>query len=148
MLSRDNYLNESVKSCGCYRKELCKRKDNKFRKPLGEASRNCLYKSYKDNAFKRKLQFNIDLNTFDKLTSDNCYFCDIKPYQKIDKANKRNGDYIYNGIDRINNNLGYTKENSVSCCGICNRAKNNLSLEDFYLWIKRIIKHGKFNDNK
>ena len=35
------------------------------------------------------------------------------------------------GIDRIDNNIGYTKENAVSCCGICNRMKMNSTFNDF-----------------
>ena len=45
-------------------------------------------------------------------------------------------DY-YNGIDRIDNNIGYTIDNSVSCCKYCNFAKNDFLLDEFLLWIKR-----------
>lgn len=42
----------------------------------------------------------------------------------------------YNGIDRVNNNEGYTLLNSLSCCIICNRAKNSLSYGEFIEWVK------------
>lgn len=35
------------------------------------------------------------------------------------------------GIDRVDNNIGYTKENSVSCCGICNRMKVDSTFDNF-----------------
>ena len=35
------------------------------------------------------------------------------------------------GIDRVDNNIGYTKENAVSCCGICNIMKMSSTFEDF-----------------
>lgn len=50
-----------------------------------------------------------------------------------------------NGIDRINSNKGYEKDNCVSCCPICNRMKLDLSLEDFYAHIEKIYKK-RFND--
>ena len=45
-----------------------------------------------------------------------------------------------NGIDRIDNNIGYTKENSVPCCEICNKAKRDMSYNDFINYLKRIVK--------
>jgi hypothetical protein len=48
------------------------------------------------------------------------------------------GYYLYNGIDRVDNTLGYSKENCVSCCKICNYMKQVLTLEEFYSHIRRI----------
>lgn len=45
---------------------------------------------------------------------------------------------FYNGIDRVNNDLGYITENVVTCCIFCNRAKGAGSLEEFLTWRKRI----------
>lgn len=36
-----------------------------------------------------------------------------------------------NGIDRVDNDIGYVLDNCVSCCGSCNIAKGVLSVEDF-----------------
>ncbi len=43
-------------------------------------------------------------------------------------------------IDRKDNLLGYSKENSLPCCFVCNRAKGNMSYKNFILWIKAIKK--------
>jgi len=37
-------------------------------------------------------------------------------------------------------NKNQTKENSVPCCFICNRAKGNMGYKDFILWIQTIAK--------
>lgn len=47
-----------------------------------------------------------------------------------------------NGIDRIDSNIGYTKENSVSCCKFCNFAKHTMSESDFYKWIRRVYEYN------
>jgi len=42
------------------------------------------------------------------INQSNCKYCDLEPLQcyKINSGEK----YIYNGIDRVNNTLGYTEE--------------------------------------
>ena len=49
-------------------------------------------------------------------------------------------DFLYNGIDRKDNNIGYIIENCVSCCGICNRMKMDMSYDDFLNHIRLIYK--------
>ena len=46
---------------------------------------------------------------------------------------------IINGIDRINNDIGYTIENSLTCCKICNYAKNTMSMREFIAWLEKIV---------
>ena len=43
-----------------------------------------------------------------------------------------------NGIDRIDSNIGYIKENCVSCCWTCNKMKNNFSQKEFLEKINKI----------
>lgn len=45
------------------------------------------------------------------------------------------------GVDRIDNDLGYTPDNSVACCKTCNYAKNDMSLREWHDWISRLISH-------
>jgi hypothetical protein len=50
---------------------------------------------------------------------------------------------LYNGIDRIDSDKGYTSNNTVSCCKTCNFAKNELTTQEFYDWVQRIHKNFK-----
>lgn len=50
-----------------------------------------------------------------------------------------------NGIDRVDNNKGYTLNNCVPCCKTCNQAKHRLSQEYFIEWVEKIYKHLKTN---
>lgn len=52
-----------------------------------------------------------------------------------------NGAFTYNGIDRLNNDEGYTVENTVTCCSVCNRAKHTMGFEAFRAWIARVYTH-------
>lgn len=47
-----------------------------------------------------------------------------------------------NGIDRVDSNIGYTKDNSVPCCKYCNFAKHTMSEDDFYVWVKRVYEYN------
>jgi hypothetical protein len=51
------------------------------------------------------------------------------------------GNYVYNGIDRIDSSIGYVIENCISCCGRCNVAKMSESQQDFLSWIDRVYSH-------
>ena len=47
----------------------------------------------------------------------------------------------FNGVDRINSNKGYTKDNCVSCCKLCNYMKNKYSEEIFKKHVDKIYKY-------
>lgn len=129
----------NTKSCGCLRIELDK--IPKYFLPNGEASFNQLYNNYQKRAQKSNFIFTLNKQQFKLLTSSNCKYCDSEPKQKLG-LNRIHGHYIYNGIDRIENNKGYTIENSVSCCKICNFMKHILTEEEFFEHIKKIIIHS------
>ena len=48
---------------------------------------------------------------------------------------------IYNWIDRIDSDWWYTKDNTVTCCKYCNRAKMDLKQDEFLSHIKRIYEY-------
>ena len=122
-----------TKSCGC-----SKGSGNKL--PYSKASFNALYKAYKYKANKRGIEFILTQEEFGRLTKCNCRYCGIAP-QQIFFNRKGNGPYIYNGIDRVNNAIGYTISNVVACCGQCNHAKMTLILTDFKEWVGRLSEH-------
>lgn len=52
-------------------------------------------------------------------------------------------EYIYNGIDRVDNAVGYILENCIPCCEFCNKAKGTKTYFDFLDWICRLIAYKK-----
>lgn len=136
-IGRNLLRSGGTKSCGCLALEL--RKSNTYaRKPEGEASGRSLYYQYQNGAKNRNLEFDLSIDEFLKLTKENCHYCGIQPKQKYQALNCY-GAYIYNGVDRVKNKIGYTLSNCVSCCKICNTAKNVMSYEEFVAWLDRLI---------
>ena len=91
------------------------------------------YKYNTDNNNKKEYEFNIPKEIFYKMRDNtNCYIC-----------NKEPSNTHKNGIDRINNDFGYEKANIMSCCGMCNLMKKDLSLKDFLKYCNDIYKYQK-----
>ncbi len=105
------------------------------------------YSNYQANAKTRNLLFELTEAEFHELTQKDCFYCGAKPANGKDSKHPRNGAYIYNGIDRLDNNEGYIMENCITACHACNYAKTNLSVEAFLEkvkeirdWAKRLIR--------
>lgn len=69
------------------------------------------FKDYIKGSLKRDYEFTLTFEEFSDLVDKECFYCDYKKDEEV------------NGIDRVDNSKGYTKENSVPCCEICNRIK-------------------------
>lgn len=121
------------KSCGCYNVESHYRE-------YGQASFTDLFLRYKNAAKKRELTFELDKILFKNLTSSTCFYCGQAPIVEHRRKVFENGYYIYNGIDRIDNSIGYTVENVVPCCKNCNKAKHTMSAEDFLYWAEKVYR--------
>lgn len=119
-------------------KELLAEKNSIIKVPYGSTARKKVISTYKRSAKQKNIVFSLNDEQLMHLLSGNCHYCGQEP-SNVQKY--RNGNFIYNGIDRINNNDGYTEENSVSCCNMCNRAKRNISYDNFIAWIKKAYRH-------
>lgn len=123
----------------------CGMKNERFqiRLPDNLALKNSLYRNYKNRANKKRLSFSIEFNKFCEIIQKNCFYCGVEPQQKGLKREIRNRNFKYNGLDRIDNSLGYTLENCVPCCEQCNNSKKTLQMEEWMLWINRLTEFQK-----
>lgn len=112
-----------------------------------QSSKKSIYCNYKTNARKRGIQFNLEFKDFVLIAEQTCIYCGCHPSNKINSKSLV-GEWKYNGIDRIDNNKHYTKENSVSCCKRCNFMKSNLSKNDFLNHIKKIYEYIKSQNER
>lgn len=134
-------INGNSKSCGCYAKdvaaELAKKLGAESKQNDGSIAARQLYANYKHGAKKRGLYFEISFEQAMKLYEGDCVYCGAKP-TKINHIAASNSFFKYNGIDRVDNDIGYIPENCVSCCKKCNEAKKAMKLEEFADWIKAV----------
>ena len=140
----NNLLTGATISCGCHNLE-------RIRGPQGESGFNALYTNYSRLAKKREIEFELTKEEFRNLVTRNCKYCGTEPKQKFWihgkglNQTKEHSTFIYNGIDRVDSSKNYTIDNCVPCCGICNMAKNERTLEEFQDWIDRLC---EFNSKK
>lgn len=89
------------------------------------------YKEYYTRAVKKiNKSFEITMDDYLKIIAEKCYICG-----KESKGEHRNG------IDRIDNDKGYTLDNVKPCCGECNYSKNDFKLQDYLNKSKEIYEY-------
>lgn len=86
------------------------------------------YHAYQRGAEQRGYAFDLTIEAFEQLVAQNCIYCNMQPLKRIWYIDKY---YYFNGIDRVDNTLGYTISNCVPCCSGCNRCKGTLTVEYF-----------------
>jgi hypothetical protein len=94
---------------------------------ITDPPREYLHSTYKKSARVRGIEFNLSKQQVTDLVSKNCHYCD----EMNDKG--------VNGIDRIDNDIGYIIDNSVPCCTVCNYMKGELSKANFIGYCKNIL---------
>lgn len=127
IVSKSALHSATVRSCGCI---------HKF--DDGIAARNFVYSRYRRRAKKDlRLDFGLTMEQFIETTQKPCYYCGALP-NNIMKRENYNGEYVYNGLDRVDSNKGYMFDNVVPCCRTCNVAKGALPLDEFIKWSQRV----------
>ncbi len=136
-MRKDTILSASDKGC------IKCRGNNKS--ATSDAVHNIYYGHYRTGAISRGFDWNLNKEDFNKLISQDCFYCGKQPeeLQSLKRYNRTNKPILVNGVDRINSSLGYSKENCVPCCTMCNRMKLDYSLSDFYNHVSRIYNHIK-----
>jgi len=136
IILKGSLMGGKTKSCGCLQMEQIRRVGKK-KLDYGIANMRSIFEKYQYKAKKRKLRFDLTEDQFKEITQRDCYYCGVKP-SNIKNSKGSNGEYTYSGMDRVDNNKGYTIDNVVPCCITCNMAKNNKTLHEFKDWIKKV----------
>lgn len=141
ILSSVRLINGNTKSCGCLRSEIQKEKCKNRALPRGLAALNRVFYHYRRSASKRNLEWKLSKNLLKLLIFSNCFYCGQEPNNEKSYNKKQNGVIIRNGIDRIDSKIGYTQDNCVPCCKMCNLMKLNYTQEKFLNQIKKICQN-------
>lgn len=132
-------ISGNTKSCKCYRNTLLA-KERTLGK--GYASFKEVLRHYIRTSTKRGHKFNLSESICYEIMQKDCIYCGTSPSQ-IYKHRDCFGEFIYNGMDRIDSSKGYFEGNVVPCCKTCNYAKRIMSLSEFKEWIERVYKRRK-----
>lgn len=126
--------------CGCLTKQ---NQSDSLKQPFKHIRiRYNSIKSRKDH----KLELSFE--EYVSICKKDCSYCGYNPFLNKEQKILKQGKYrpivdIYNGVDRVNSDFGYIKNNVVPCCSKCNRMKLDLDLADFILHIGKIARHLK-----
>jgi hypothetical protein len=85
---------------------------------------------YKNNSKKVDRVFEITEKQFTNIVKASCEYCGY-----ISKT--------INGIDRLDNNIGYIFENSVACCSMCNYMKHSYTVNEYIEHCKKVTEYGE-----
>ena len=87
------------------------------------------YSTYRRNAKNRRHNFDLSFDEFMEFWQEPCVYCG-SPIDTI-------------GLDREDNDIGYTVDNVVPCCSICNYMKRSLPTKDFLDHIDKISNYSR-----
>ena len=76
------------------------------------------FQTHKNRALRQSLEWELTEEIFDKLCSSRCHYC-LKSAMDT------------NGVGRFLNNIGYTKENCITCCSKCSTLRGDINYGDF-----------------
>src|ERR1700690_1726184 len=103
----ESIKNGTTKSCGCKRYELsaiAHTLDNEL------VMSKRVYNNYKHTAIRKNVLFSLSIDEFKQLIFKNCFYCGIAPqlskWAGSIKWKTKDKFFIYNGIDKIDNNVG------------------------------------------
>lgn len=97
-----------------------------------------LFRRISRDAKRRGLSFTLTKEWVAAAIIDRCHYCN-RPGTNVLK--RKFGNFSYNGLDRKNNNVGYTEKNCVTCCFVCNRAKQEMTYKEFISWIDDMVQY-------
>lgn len=100
------------------------------------------YRLYERCAIKRKIDFKLTLNEFEKLVTQKCFYCG----QNGDSQSSCKTKNKFCGLDRVKNDIGYISTNIVTCCKTCNYLKRDFSEKIFLNKIKEIYENLKLGE--
>jgi hypothetical protein len=109
----------------------CRRHAHPERRTVGQAFQE-VFEKYKRDAVRRGYCFSLTKHQVINIMQQSCFYCGKEPSNVATARHKTDPErFVYSGIDRRNNNAGYTPDNCVPCCCTCNRSKLALSAEEF-----------------
>lgn len=94
------------------------------------------YRACKKNALTRHYEFSLSFEQYKSICEQPCYYCGAAP-------DKHSCGIYKNGVDRFDNAKGYTVENCVPCCRMCNTIKLDYDYTELIEHLNQMLKIHK-----
>ncbi len=127
-------------SCGCYMTQRSIEYNKSRTMPVELAAAKSIYGTYMVGASKRNLDFTLSLEDFTALIRKNCDYCG-RPPSNAHRKRVYLPSFLYSGLDRVNNNLGYSTDNCLPCCKSCNWSKGKKTHTEFLAYLDDLVAH-------
>lgn len=94
---------------------------------------------------KRGKEWKLSFEDYMEIIQMQCHYCDAEPGNSVDKAmdlgrlDPRRRDYKYQGIDRIDSSKGYTRDNVLPCCWMCNKMKGTSTTGEILCHLRKML---------
>lgn len=93
-----------------------------------------VYGNMRRGAVERGHEWGLSFEEVQSMISQDCHYCGARPSNYWFKEGARQS-LFYNGIDRVDNSVGYLPENCVTACKFCNLAKSRFPVQEFLDWL-------------
>ena len=131
-------------SCGCEIGIASRKRKRKY-DPIYASARRV----WTSSTYRHDCEFEIFL----ELSQQDCHYCGRSPHRtynavsscrKIYKDGRQlqEGNFTYNGLDRVDSSLGHEIGNIVPCCYDCSKAKSTLTRDKFLELINLVYQHS------
>lgn len=111
-----------------------------------------------DNTKKRSTDIDSKMNHFISSCKTRNIFLEIDDIEKMKEKlscacnycgyTQQNPEDMLNGLDRIDNSIGYTDENTVTACNNCNIMRNTMSIPLFIKSAQNIVEYRELCDKE
>lgn len=98
---------------------------------------HCQFGIYVQSSKHRNIHFELTVDEYKSIAQNPCYYCGT--------VNEKRG---FNGVDRVDNSIGYNTDNCVACCSMCNYMKGTISRDNFLRRIEHILTYSGFIQGK
>lgn len=123
----------NTQSCGClFTRAVLQTNQQKRLRSRVASAKHSHWLRYQNSAKERGYAWALSREEFYLLSEGSCHYCGIAPGSIATSG--LYSSYTYNGIDRVDNAIGYTVANCVTCCKFCNHGKYTQSSQD---WVAR-----------
>lgn len=99
------------------------------------------------NCKKRNREFSLALDEFIDISERPCEYCGDPPSMRHSvMAAERDRDipkFLHNGLDRVDNALGYSKSNVVACCTRCNFIKKDTPKDAWSDFLSKVSRNWR-----